>query len=90
MYAMAMWSWTSKQTVVYIGILQAVNGAASVLVYAGFVIKLGDYVSKGRERIWTMIGLALGLLYHVVTFPYPWGPTLKFTPAQSESTLMAS
>ncbi|KHJ97818.1 hypothetical protein OESDEN_02197 [Oesophagostomum dentatum] len=42
MYAMAMWGWTTKQTVVYIGILQAVNGAASVIVYAGFVVKLGD------------------------------------------------
>ncbi|VDL66347.1 unnamed protein product [Nippostrongylus brasiliensis] len=42
MYAMAMWSWSTHETVVYIGILQAVNGAASVLVYAGFVVKLGD------------------------------------------------
>ncbi|EYC35562.1 hypothetical protein Y032_1026g3422, partial [Ancylostoma ceylanicum] len=42
MYAMAMWSWTTSQAVVYTGILQAVNGAASVLVYAGFVVKLGD------------------------------------------------
>ncbi|EYC21102.1 hypothetical protein Y032_0020g221 [Ancylostoma ceylanicum] len=81
MYAMAMWSWTTSQAVVYTGILQAVNGAASVLVYAGFVVKLGDYVSRGRERIWTMIGLALGLLYHVATFPYPVGETLKWKPA---------
>ncbi|CAJ0597730.1 unnamed protein product [Cylicocyclus nassatus] len=85
MYAMAMWGWTSAQTVVNVGILQAVNGAASVLVYTGFVVKLGDYVSNGRERIWTMIGLGLGFFYHVVTFPYPWGSTLKFTPANQTS-----
>ncbi|KAK5969980.1 Transporter major facilitator family protein, partial [Trichostrongylus colubriformis] len=83
MYAMAMWSWNSHQAVVNIGILQATNGAASVLVYAGFVIKLGDYVSKGRERIWTMIGLCAGLLFHIATFPFPIGSTLKWTPANA-------
>uniref|UniRef100_A0A7I4YF93 MFS domain-containing protein n=1 Tax=Haemonchus contortus TaxID=6289 RepID=A0A7I4YF93_HAECO len=81
MYAMAMWSWDSHEAVVKIGIIQAINGAASVLVYSFFVVKLGDYVSKGRERIWTMIGLGTGLLYHIATFPYPIGPTLKWTPA---------
>lgn len=38
-------------------------------------------VSRGRERIWTMIGLALGLIYHIATFPYPIGATLKWKPA---------
>ncbi|ETN75022.1 transporter, major facilitator family protein [Necator americanus] len=86
MYAMAMWGWTTKETVVYIGILQAVNGAASVLVYAGFVVKLGDYVSGGRERVWTMIGLGLGLIYHIATFPYPVGSTLKWNPANTSDS----
>ncbi|EPB65673.1 hypothetical protein ANCCEY_15260, partial [Ancylostoma ceylanicum] len=46
-----------------------------------FIITNLETVSRGRERIWTMIGLALGLLYHVATFPYPVGETLKWKPA---------
>ncbi|PIO60607.1 hypothetical protein TELCIR_17892 [Teladorsagia circumcincta] len=30
-----------------------------------------------------MIGLTAGLLYHVATFPYPIGSTLKWTPANA-------
>lgn len=85
MYAMAMWGWNAHQVVVNIGILQALSGAGSVLVYIGFVVKLGDYVSKGRERIWTMIGLVTGLLYHIITFPYPVGPTLTWKPTNGSN-----
>ncbi|KJH46141.1 transporter, major facilitator family protein [Dictyocaulus viviparus] len=79
MYAMVMWSWTKRQAVIYIGILQAINGIFSMFLYAAFVGKLGDCMSKGRERIFTMIGLAMALLYHVLTFPFPIGPTLRWT-----------
>ncbi|ULT98691.1 hypothetical protein L3Y34_000214 [Caenorhabditis briggsae] len=73
-----MWGWTNAQAVEYTGILQAVNGLVVVLVYALFAVKLGDYISQARERIFTIFGLALGVLYHVVTFPYPWGKDLHF------------
>ncbi|KAJ1368916.1 hypothetical protein KIN20_030275 [Parelaphostrongylus tenuis] len=54
MYAMAIWSWTSHQTVVVIGIIQALNGIFSIFLYASFALKFGDCMSKGRERICTM------------------------------------
>ncbi|CAP33863.1 Protein CBG15681 [Caenorhabditis briggsae] len=78
LYAKMMWGWTNAQAVEYTGILQAVNGLVGVLVYALFAVKLGDYISQARERIFTIFGLALGVLYHVVTFPYPWGKDLHF------------
>ena len=41
MYAMMMWDWTKEQTVEYTGILQAVNGAFSLIFYGGFAWTLG-------------------------------------------------
>ncbi|EGT55075.1 hypothetical protein CAEBREN_05104 [Caenorhabditis brenneri] len=78
LYAKMMWGWTNAQAVEYTGILQAVNGLVGVLVYALFAVKLGDYLSQARERIFTIFGLALGVIYHVVTYPYPWGGDLHY------------
>lgn len=41
MYAMMMWGWTNEQTVEYTGILQAANGAFSLIFYGGFAWTLG-------------------------------------------------
>ncbi|CAI5444080.1 unnamed protein product [Caenorhabditis angaria] len=78
LYAKIMWNWTNEQAVEYTGILQAVNGLFGVLVYALFAVKLGNYISKARERIFTIFGLGLGVIYHLVTFPYPWGQPLTY------------
>uniref|UniRef100_A0A8R1EBA9 MFS domain-containing protein n=1 Tax=Caenorhabditis japonica TaxID=281687 RepID=A0A8R1EBA9_CAEJA len=78
LYAKMMWGWTNEEAVLYTGILQAVNGLVGVLVYALFAVKLGDYLSNARERIFTIFGLALGVLYHVITYPYPWGGDLSY------------
>ncbi|VDM54741.1 unnamed protein product [Angiostrongylus costaricensis] len=66
-------------TILITGIIQALNGIFSIFIYASFVLKFGDCMSKGRERICTMFGLGLALLYHIATFPFPFGPTLKLT-----------
>ncbi|CAI4229170.1 unnamed protein product [Auanema sp. JU1783] len=72
MYAKMMWAWTNEKAVTNIGILQATNGLFSVIIYGLFAYSLGDYVSKNKERLFTIIGLFLGALFHIVTFPFPW------------------
>ncbi|CAD6188249.1 unnamed protein product [Caenorhabditis auriculariae] len=78
LYAKMMWGWSNSQAVLYTGIMQATNGLVGVLVYALFAVKLGHYISQARERIFTLFGLGLGVIYHVATYPYPWGPPLPF------------
>lgn len=74
MYTMAMYDWTNSEAVRYNGIIQSVQAGSSLLMNILFTIKLADYISNGKERVTSMIGLMIGLTYHLVTFAWPFLP----------------
>uniref|UniRef100_A0A914W4D4 Major facilitator superfamily (MFS) profile domain-containing protein n=1 Tax=Plectus sambesii TaxID=2011161 RepID=A0A914W4D4_9BILA len=79
MYAISMWNWTDMEAVRNLGLMQSAGGVVALFTYASFAYKLGKIVNNGNERIGTIIGLALCMLFHVVTYPFKfWPGTLNY------------
>uniref|UniRef100_A0A914DF79 Major facilitator superfamily (MFS) profile domain-containing protein n=1 Tax=Acrobeloides nanus TaxID=290746 RepID=A0A914DF79_9BILA len=75
MFCMAMFDWTNKEAVKYFGLIQLGQSAVNVFVSLSFAWKLGDFVNiHNKERITTIIGLTIGLTYHLLTFAWPFLP----------------
>uniref|UniRef100_A0AC34GPU3 Major facilitator superfamily (MFS) profile domain-containing protein n=1 Tax=Panagrolaimus sp. ES5 TaxID=591445 RepID=A0AC34GPU3_9BILA len=74
MYSIAMFDWTNSDAVFYTGIIQTVGGVVSLFTYLAFAFRIGRYVSQSRERMAVIIAICLALIYHVITFPFPFLP----------------
>jgi hypothetical protein len=74
MFTMAMYDWSNEQAVKYNGFIQLVQGAVSLGLNILATWKLVDWMSEIMERIAPCIGLSLALLYHLLTFAWPFFP----------------
>ncbi|KAE9556415.1 hypothetical protein FO519_000300 [Halicephalobus sp. NKZ332] len=74
MYGMAMFDWTDEEATKYFAIIQAVSGISSLTVYFLFMFKYGERVGRGYERIAVISSLTMLLLYHIITYPFPFLP----------------
>uniref|UniRef100_A0A914DWI0 Uncharacterized protein n=1 Tax=Acrobeloides nanus TaxID=290746 RepID=A0A914DWI0_9BILA len=74
MFVMAMYKWTNAEAVKYNGMIMLGQSGVSLIVNILFTVKLADYISNGKERITATLGLVIGLLYHVITYAWPFFP----------------
>uniref|UniRef100_A0A914E256 Major facilitator superfamily (MFS) profile domain-containing protein n=1 Tax=Acrobeloides nanus TaxID=290746 RepID=A0A914E256_9BILA len=88
LFSMAMYNWTNAQAVKYYGLIQVGQAAIDFIMNMLFIVWLGQFLgNKKLERLATIFGLSLMLVFHLLTFPWPFWPNkLKYSINQVNGT----